>query len=305
MVASSNDYDEPSAPADRFPSDAVETYLSLRCRMPSELEDELPAVLQSWPVLGCELGETADGELPMTLYLGAVGLTVRSELMAVLAAFGLHSFEWADMEVQDWLEGYRRRIAAFAVGSRWWLDPHPETPSHAPAGRWRLVMPPRMAFGSGSHESTQLVLSALEQIDLRGASVLDVGTGSGILALAAERLGSAAVLAVDVDQQAISVAREIAAQQEWASGITFVIGSAACAAPGSWRVVLCNMISESLLPLLDDMIAALAHPGVLVLSGIMTSERERIEAELDRRSMAVRGRNTLLDWLVFMVERRP
>ncbi len=303
-MAFSNDCDEPSAPADRFASDDVETYLSLHCRMAPELEDELPAVLQSWPVLGCEIGETGDGTLPVTLYLGAAGLTVRSELTAALAAFGLHSFEWADVKAQDWLASYRRRIAAFAVGSRWWLDPHPEAPSQAPLGRWRLAMPPRMAFGSGSHESTQLVLSALEEIDLTGASVLDVGTGSGILALAAERSGAAAVLAVDVDQQAIRVAREIAGQQEWAAGITLVVGSAACAAPGSWRVVLCNMISESLLPLLDDMIAALACPGTLVLSGIMASERGRIEVELDRRSLTVRRCNTLRDWSVFIVERR-
>jgi ribosomal protein L11 methyltransferase len=272
--------------------------------MPPELEDELPAVLQPWPVLGCEVGEASDGELPVTLYLRASDGAERPDMMAALAAFGMGSFEWAEVEAQDWLAGYRRRIAAFAVGSRWWLDPHPEAPSPAPSGRWRLVMPPRTAFGSGSHESTQLVLSALEKIDLAGATVLDVGTGSGILAFAAERSGAAAVLAVDVDPQAIRVAREIADQQEWPPGVHFVVGSAACAAPASWRVVLCNMISERLLPLLDDMTAALAGPGILVLSGIMASERARFEAELNRRSLTVRSCDTLSDWSAFTAERR-
>jgi ribosomal protein L11 methyltransferase len=153
-----------------------------------------------------------------------------------------------------------------------------------------------MAFGSGSHESTSLILSALETADLKGRSVLDVGTGSGILALAAELSGARRVIGVDIDAVAIHIARQIGDLQEWRPGVHYVVGSVGCAAGGVFDLVLCNMISAHFVPLLDALATALAPHGTLVLSGLLVEESGDVVAELQERGLVAGPAAVLNEW---------
>jgi len=132
-----------------------------------------------------------------------------------------------------------------------------------PAGRIVLPIDAAMAFGSGRHETTQLCLEALERYLVPGQTVFDVGCGSGILALAAEKLGASRVVATDMDEAAVTVAKR------HFSGLLFV-GSADCLPSGEADLVICNITSK-----VNDRLAwdlkRLAKPGGLVLiSGFMT-----------------------------------
>jgi ribosomal protein L11 methyltransferase len=170
-------------------------------------------------------------------------------------------------EDRDWVRAARDLLQPMEVGERFFLVPEWRD-DPAPAGRFRMVVNPGMAFGTGVHETTRLCLEALETYVRPGARVLDVGTGSGILAKAAELLGAGRVWACDVDPVAVEIA-----------GFGFV-GSADAVAPGVADLVTANISPEAIVALAPDLIRVLRPGGVLLVSGFERHEVEQVQAAL-------------------------
>src|SRR5690606_37330419 len=173
----------------------------------SEAAEEA-AVAQLW-ALGCEgsWSEPAarDGWVRVHAFFAADGAT-RELVVARLAELGeVDVVGVARVAPFDWSAQWRRSAEPIEVGERFVVDPREpgsEPPVEVADGRLLLRLPVRTAFGSGSHESTRLAVALLEREPLAGRRVLDVGTGSGILAFAALRLGAASVTALDLDPAA-------------------------------------------------------------------------------------------------------
>jgi ribosomal protein L11 methyltransferase len=282
----------------------MDAYLSISCSIPSALEEELPTLLFDTPILGTEITSSHGDRVEVTVCLPGTAAGRVEEVMRLIMDAGGNHLVVGTVGHEDWMRNYRKTVRPFPVGTSWWIDPHPEDPTMAPKGRRRLVIPPRMAFGSGSHESTRLVLKVLETTRLRGRRVLDVGTGSGVLALAADVLGSPEVLGVDVDPVAVDIASQIRDLQEWRPRVRYVVGSAGCVAPGYFDVVLCNMISAEFIPLLDALIAVLSPDGKLVLSGLLVGEADIVVTELERREMMPAPMESVGDWASLTAGRR-
>ena len=140
------------------------TYMSIRCVIPADLEEELPELLAPWGVLGTEIGGHSNRGVIISVYLSGVDSGDVDGVCRLLTDKGARDIERESLDAADWLAGFRESIRPFEVGGFWWIDPHPDQPTAAPSGRRRLVVEPRMAFGSGSHESTQAILVALENI---------------------------------------------------------------------------------------------------------------------------------------------
>jgi len=256
----------------------------------------LPDLVAASPVLGIEVEESLGGAARAAIFAESAEIDAVSRLASVLTDRGATDTCIETFRKQDWHQGYRDAVRPFSVGDRWWIDPHPDAPCRAPNGRWRLVIEPRAAFGSGSHESTKLMLMALEEIEVDGTDVFDVGTGSGILALAAERLGARRVVALDIDETSIWVARQIRAQQEWSSSVRFVLGPVASIGGAQFQVVLCNMIFSNFLPLLDEMSRVLAADGLMILAGLLAAEIDAVAGALSSAGLVVRSRRVLGEW---------
>jgi ribosomal protein L11 methyltransferase len=273
-----------------------DTYICIRCLIPPELEEQLPELLVPWSVLGTEIhGGSEDGIL-VTVYLPEDDADGAKAVSRALASHGAQDIEQVLLEAEDWLAGFREGVRSFEVGELWWIDPHPDRPTAAPAGRRRLVVEPRMAFGTGSHESTQAILMTLESLEVCDRRVLDVGTGSGILALAAESLGAEWVVGLDIDPAAVWVALEISRQQEWRSHTSFVLGSIDCLCGAEFDIVVCNMIASNFLPLLGAVRRALAPTGVAVFSGLLATEAEGVSTALVKTGFEVASRRVDGDW---------
>ncbi len=183
------------------------------------------------------------------------------------------------VEDRDWGERWKEGLAAFAVGRTFvrpsWIAASP------PPGTVEVVLDPGMAFGTGTHTTTALCLAVLgETVGLRpGLSVLDVGTGSGLLAIAARRLGAGRVVASDVDPEALRVARENAA----ANGVDLeVTGAEVGAIAGPFDLVVANILANTLVALAPALAAQVAPGGTLHLSGILREQ----EAEVRRPFLA-------------------
>ena len=278
-------------------------YLELTCRLPTAVEDQLDDALGQVRVLGAQVFESDGSTTPVIVYLPGSRADDAARLRALLEADGASDVEVRELEARDWLAGWRDAAAPFPVGRGWWVDPRPGDPSEPPPGRSRLAVEPRTAFGSGTHESTRLVLTALEDIPVAGRSVLDVGTGSGILAVAADRLGARPVVALDIDPEAVWVARRTALEQEWPARPLLLVGPMSAVGGGRFDVVLCNMLTEEVRPLLAAIHAVLKAGGRAVLAGFLTAEEEAVRSDLARVGLVVRNQRRMGEWLSLTAQR--
>lgn len=196
------------------------------------------------------------------------------------------------VEDSRWAFAWKNHFKPFAVGRRLWITPTwDETPP--PAGAVVVELDPGMAFGSGLHPSTQMCLAVLEEHLRGGERVVDVGTGSGILSIAAAKLGAAAVLAVDNDPVAVDVARQNAAHNRVADRVTVALGDLLNGVEGRADVILANLIADIHLDFLPAARTYLQPDGMLAASGII--EDRMLEVEAVARSVGFRTREVKRD----------
>jgi ribosomal protein L11 methyltransferase len=197
---------------------------------------------------------------------------VRAALLDALRIYGLASpsvraMSLREVESRDWLGEWKKSWRAVEVGRFVVAPPWDEVAEDG--GRIVLRIEPGMAFGTGTHETTRLCLAAIEK-HFDGASFLDVGTGTGVLAIAAARLRPAArVEACDTDAEAVGIARENARLNGVGDRVDFRVGSVE-AATGSADLVCANLTADVIVPLLPALTAATC--GRLVLSGILAEQ---------------------------------
>ncbi|HUB07953.1 MAG TPA: 50S ribosomal protein L11 methyltransferase [Myxococcales bacterium] len=175
---------------------------------------------------------------------------------------------------EPWAESWKRHFQPLRIGRLHVVPPWDEGPT--PAGCHRLVLEPGLAFGTGSHETTSLCLEAVDR-ELAahpGARLFDVGTGSGILAIAALELGAGRVLATDDDPIAVRTARENARR----NGVTLEVRLAGEEPPGTFDVVVANILSNTLVALAPLLQSRLAPGGRLFLSGLLASQADEVAA---------------------------
>lgn len=208
--------------------------------------------------------------------LSAIARRIRS-----LPKFGLDigsaTLDTRIVEDTGWAHAWKTHFKAFAVGRRLWIRP---TWDHTPIPDVAVVveLDPGMAFGSGLHPSTQMCLAVLEERVSGGETVFDVGAGSGILSIAAAKLGAASVLAVDVDPVAIDVARQNIGYNSVADRVQVREGSLLDGVEGQADVVVANLTADILLDFIPQVGAHLRPQGALVASGIIADRVLEVQA---------------------------
>ncbi|RKQ88606.1 50S ribosomal protein L11 methyltransferase [Brockia lithotrophica] len=215
-----------------------------------------------------------------------------------------------EVREEDWAEAWKAFFVPLFLGETFVVvPPWREVPPEA-EGRRVLRIDPGMAFGTGHHPSTALAVELLEAARVSGARVLDVGTGSGILALAACALGAREVLAVDVDPLAVRVAWENVAAAGVSDCVRVVEGDllhpareAVKAGAPPFDLLLANLLLEPILRLLPEAPEVLSPEGSLVLSGVLRSERDPLEAALAASGFAVRAVREREGWVGILAAR--
>ena len=211
-------------------------------------------------------------------------------LRARFPAVGARSVDIAD---EDWAARSQADLRSVQVGALVISPPWNAQPNS-------IIIQPSMGFGTGHHATTRLCLAALQQIDVKGRSVIDVGTGSGVLAIAARRLGASGVLAIDDDADAIAAAEEnVALNHE--SRIALEVADLRASKIGQFDIVIANLTGGLLIASADRLQSFAAAGGHLVLSGFMDHEEREVLAAFS--GCAVESRAQEDEWVCALLER--
>ena len=282
-----------------------------------ELESFLDQNRAYWDYIDEALQSSLQGLSQIRLYLedtderGMQRLTaVLEENSNLLAGKG---FTVKPLEQTDWEESWKENYPPQQVGKRlvvlpYWLN------QEDTQGRLPVILDPGLTFGTGAHPSTQMVMEAMEELVRPGCACLDLGSGSGILSIAALRLGAGSAVGVDIDPKAEDIARENAAYNGFAAPeFTACTGNVTAdktlmqrLQQRSYDVVLVNIVADVIIGLAPVLPKLMTESSVLICSGILDTRLAEVEAELRAAGLCVTSVRSKEDWRCTVAQlRRP
>lgn len=232
--------------------------------------------------------------VPWQERLSAIETTVAT--MNSDGAWGECRVESEVVDDEDWTSNWRRHFRPFRVGERLVIVPAWEDFTAGP-GDLLLRIDPAMAFGSGEHATTHMALTMLEELVEKDMTVIDVGTGSGILAIAAGRLGAGRVWAVDIDEAAVTAA----CANVRANGMDDIIhvqqGSIADLDVGPVDVIIANIVAGTIIKLAPQLAERLRSTGWLVVGGIIEKRQGDVASALENAGLTIVQVLQKEDWI--------
>jgi ribosomal protein L11 methyltransferase len=270
----------------------------LTALVPSAIEDDVAAVLGGGS-LGVEIASAGPGTSALRIYLGTgdddQSWRVRAE--QVLAAHGVvpahGEVTIAPVGDDRWVEHWQASLTPIPLGDRFVL---PNGPDPHGSGREAIVLVPGMAFGTGEHETTRMCAAAVEELATAGSRWLDLGTGTGILAVIAARCGASRVLAVDLDPEAAHVALEVVFANGLDDRVEVRTGSIVDRSDESFDGVVANIQSSFFLSNADQIARALVPGGWLIMSGFLEEDVPEVTAALASHRLIVERRRVDGPW---------
>ena len=204
---------------------------------------------------------------------------------------------------EDWANNWKKYFKPLPVGEKLLICPSWETADN-PDGRKLLSIDPGMAFGTGGHDTTRLVLETLERHITDGCDFLDIGCGSGILSIAACLLGAGSALGVDIDALAVRTAKENGELNGLTEPkYTILKGDLAKDVSGKYPVIAANIVADAIIALSPAVPALLADGGVYITSGIIDTREQDVLAALEKCGFTVVERHEHGGWLCLVCKR--
>lgn len=260
---------------------------------------------QYWDYVDEELEKRMTGVAQVKFYVPATD-DGKTEAEGYLTGLTDISVAVTPMEEEDWANGWKKYYQPLEIGKRLYVVPE-WLPHEAPAGRVSLILNPGLTFGTGAHPTTQLCLEGVERCAAQGQRVLDLGCGSGILSIAALKLGADYALGVDIDPKAPDVARENAELNDVSAesyGLLAgdVLGDKslrARLAEEKWDLILANIVADVIIPLSATVGPWLAPGGKFLCAGIIDTRAAEVRAALEGNGFIIEEAPERKGWCAF------
>ncbi|MBE6960424.1 MAG: 50S ribosomal protein L11 methyltransferase [Ruminococcaceae bacterium] len=268
----------------------------------AEFETFLDQNKAYWDYIDEELQEKLEGLSQIKLYLEDTDKQGLARLEGLVNKLGLtHSV--TPMAETDWSESWKDNYPPVQVGDRFVVLPYWLADGDY-GDRLKVILDPGLTFGTGAHPSTQMVMDAMTKAVKSGSRCLDLGSGSGILSIAALRLGAAEAVGVDIDPKAETIAAENAGYNGFsAPAFTALTGNVTTDKPlmrrlseQEWDVVLVNIVADVIIGLAPVLPAFLTDKSVLICSGILDVRLAEVIAALEKAGLTVQQIRSQEDW---------
>ena len=270
-------------------------------RLPVRVESQEAAdrvVAEVWASGALGIEERAEpGFFELVIYFDRSGESAVRQALERMADPALVIGENEGLGDLDWSQAWKEGLGAIEISPR--LVVRPSFVDHPLGlGQSEVVVDPGCAFGTGGHESTRLALEWVDRLmeaDLGPVRVLDVGTGSGILGLAALKLGAGFAVGFDLDGEAIREARRVALGNGMADRLNLFAGPIAALAAETFDLVLVNMLRSEMLAIVGEIAGTLSPGSNLVLSGLLEGDRPRVLEAFGEFGLEERSERSLRD----------
>lgn len=267
------------------------------------------------------LNDIPEGEAEIRAYFSQGSIEIEQAMEDIrnfvtsLPEFGLDPgkalLSWKEVDEEDWANNWKQYYKPVRISDKLTVKPGWET-YEAAEDEIVIELDPGMAFGTGTHPTTSLCLRTLEQYVQPGDHVIDVGTGSGILAIAAAKLGAEKVLALDLDPVAVSSTRDNVALNHLHQVTVLesdLLGILDQVDPGELgvqlpvRVVVSNILAEIIVTFAQDVHQVLEQDGIFIASGIITAKEQMVVQKLTETGFVIEDRETEGDWVVLVARK--
>ena len=200
----------------------------------------------------------------------------------------------------DWNENWKKYFKAFEIGDKLAVCPSWEEYNNK-ENRTVISLDPGAAFGTGTHATTSLCLEILENKIKDTATILDVGTGSGILAIASMLLGAKSAIGVDIDALSVKTANENAKRNGVSDGTEFIVGDLADKISGKYDIVCANIVADVIIRLFDNVADFMKEDGILIISGIIDIRAAEVEKAALNHGFKILENLTREEWHAYVL----
>lgn len=274
------------------------------------IEDYSDLIEQSWEIAHVDLIEQELLERDRSysvihIYISEEdNATERVEYLKELLSASAISFEIVCEEVNDssWADGWKKYFKCTEIGQNLVIRPSWEEYENK-ENRKVLSIDPGAAFGTGTHATTSLCLEILDRTITEDDTVLDIGCGSGILAIAAALLGAKTAVGVDIDAQSVKVAKENAERNDIEDKVEFMIGDLAEKVSGKYTVVCANIVADIIIKLLENVSDYMEHDAILITSGIIDIRKDDVVAGFEKFGFKIIEEKNKDNWFAFVCKK--
>ena len=276
----------------------------------TQFEEFLDSNRAYWDYIDEKLQQQLQGLSRIKLYLEDTDEAGFARLKALTDKLGL-AMQVQAMEETDWEESWKDNYPAVEIGEKLVVLPYWLVEGHE-SDRIPVILDPGLTFGTGTHPSTQMVMEFMEEKLHRGQTCLDLGSGSGILSIAALRLGAECATGVDIDPKAEDIARENARWNDFANPeFTALTGNVTTDKPlmdrlkqSRWDMVLVNIVADVIIGLSPVLPELMQEDSCLICSGILDSRLQDVVAALEQAGLEITRVKAKEDWRSLTARRR-
>jgi ribosomal protein L11 methyltransferase len=253
-----------------------------------------------------EEGVLLKAYLPLNSFFGDTVEEIKqaiSQLQQYNINLGAHEVTLNEVDEEEWATAWKKYYKPVKVGEKITIAPSWENYKAVSDEEIVVELDPGMAFGTGTHPTTVLCIQALEKYLKAGEHVIDVGTGSGVLAIAADKLGAGSVNAIDLDEVAVEAASR---NVEWNNSSRTVSVSKANLldhVSGTYDMIVANILAEVIVDMTDSAYKAVRPGGLIIVSGIIKAKREMVKNSLIQSGFLITEITEMEDWTAIVAAR--